>query len=307
VEDREYAELTVVVVSFNTRSLTLAALDTLFKTTKATNIRVVVIDNDSQDGSADAIAEHFPEVDLVRSKENLGFAKANNFAISAATSEWILLLNPDTECHEGSIDNLMGFAREHPEAGIWGGRTVFPDGTLNIASCWNRMTMWSLFCRSFGLSSIFNSIEFFNPEAIGGWSRNSVREVDIVVGCFLLVRRELWNTLGGFNLKYFMYGEEADLCLRAAKLGYRPMITPRAQIMHLVGAASKTTSRKKLLVYQARITLIHDHWRKWQVPFGVFMMWAGAGIRAVAEAALNSKSKTHRSIWAQRKKWLSGY
>ncbi|MBY4895370.1 glycosyltransferase family 2 protein [Rhodobacteraceae bacterium N5(2021)] len=216
------------MVSYNTRDLTLTAIRTCLETTRQTSFRLVVLDNASSDGSADAIAEafaHEDRVELIRSDENLGFAKANNVVAAQVDTEFLLLLNPDTECHAGAVDNLVGFARETPQAGIWGGRTVFADGSLNIASCWNRITPWSMLCRAIRLDALFRGSEFFNPEAIGGWKRDSVREVDIVVGCFLLIQRELWQRLGGFDLKYFMYGEEADLCLRAAQMGYRPMIT----------------------------------------------------------------------------------
>ncbi|GAB4384125.1 MAG: hypothetical protein Kow0045_07470 [Albidovulum sp.] len=308
-------ELTVVIVSYNTRDLTLVALRSLLATTRRTSMRVIVFDNASQDGSADAIAAAFPGVELIRSAENLGFARANNEVIARATSEWILLLNPDTECHEGAVDNLMAFARAHPEAGIYGGRTVFPDGRLNIASCWNRITPWSSFCRMTGLFSLFSGSEFFNPEGIGGWKRDTVRHVDIVVGCFMLLRRELWNRLGGFDLKYFMYGEEADLCLRARRLGFHPMITPDAEIMHIVGAAMNVQSDKLAPVHKARATLIRDHWPAWQVPFGLAMMWLGVGARVIGTSLVGAvvggrvaqRARAYRAFWAKRRDWLGGY
>jgi N-acetylglucosaminyl-diphospho-decaprenol L-rhamnosyltransferase len=301
------AEVTVIIVSYNTRALTLAAIRTLLETTRETRLHVVVLDNDSHDGSADAVAEEFSEIELIRSSENFGFARANNIVAEKAETEWLLLLNPDTECHPGAVDNLMRFARETPQAGIWGGRTVFPDGSLNIASCWNRMTLWSVFCRTTGLSALLWRSEWFNSEAIGDWKRDTPRHVDVVVGCFFLIRRALWRELGGFNLKYFMYGEEADLCLRAARKGYRPMITPEAQIMHIVGAASSQSSRKKIFVSKARSTLMRDHWPAWQVPVGLGLMWGGAALRALVETLRRSESTTHRETWAARRDWLAGF
>ena len=193
--------LTVIIVSYNTRDLTLAALHTLYTTTKATVFRTVVFDNASTDSSAEAVAAAFPQVELIRSAENLGFARANNVVAEASCSDWLLLLNPDTECHAGAVDNLMAFARANPQAGIYGGRTVFPDGRLNIASCWNCITLWSVFCIATGLTAAFPRTALFDPEAMGGWQRDTVREVDIVVGCFLLIRRDLWTRLGGFDLR----------------------------------------------------------------------------------------------------------
>lgn len=305
-------ELTVVVVSYNTVDLTLTALRSLFDTTRETRFRCVVFDNASTDGSAEAIAREFKQVELVASDENLGFAKANNVVVAKAPSEWILLLNPDTEVYDGAVDALMRFAQNHPEAGIYGGRTVFPDGSLNIASCWNRITLWSAFCSAVGLRAVFPKSNLFNPEAIGGWDRDSVRQVDIVVGCFLLIRRELWEDLGGFNLKYFMYGEESDLCLRAARLGYRPMITPEAEIMHIVGASSGKLASKVVMVAKARSTLIRDHWPASLVPFGLFLMWLWAALRFGASRPLKwlgkkAAAEKWAEVWADRRDWIAGY
>jgi hypothetical protein len=211
------------------------------------------------------------------------------------------------------VDRLLAFSRAHPEAGITGGRTVFPDGSLNIASCWNRITPWSTLCKALGLMSLFPRSELFDPEGIGGWDRDSVREVDIVVGCFMMLPRALWDKLGGFDLKYFMYGEEADLCLRARARGYRPMITPAAEIMHLVGASTTDNPRKYTQVAKARATLIRDHWPAWQVPLGIALLWSWAASRTLAATALARVSRakqagaeTWRAIWADRRDWLAG-
>lgn len=307
-------ELTVIVISYNTRVLTLAALRTLYQTTLCTRFRTVVLDNASADGSADAVAEAFPQVELIRSGENLGFARANNEVAALARTEWLLLLNPDTEVHAGAIDNLMDFARAHPEAGIYGGRTVFPDGALNPGSCWNRITPWSVFCSATGLTAAFPRNDLFDTEGLGNWQRDSERAVDIVSGCFFLIRRELWNRLGGFDLRYFMYGEEADLCLRAQTMGAHPRITPTAEIMHLAGASSATRVGKRLLVIKARMTLIRDHWPAWQIPAGVAMMWLWAWLRLVASAVLSPLGKGGRArltywseIWRKRGDWLAGW
>lgn len=307
--------LTVIIVSYNTRELTLAALRSLRATTLATDYRTVVLDNASTDGSADAIAAECPWAELVRSSENLGFARANNVVAESATTEWLLLLNPDTECHPGAVDKLMAFGRAHPQAGIYGGRTVFPDGSLNFASCWNRITPWSVLCHALGLTAIFPRSVLFDREAMGPWPRDTVAEVDIVVGCFLLIRRELWNRLGGFDLRYFMYGEEADLCLRARQLGYRPMITPEAQIMHLAGASSPSRVGTRILVTKARVTLMRDHWPAWQLPFGLAMMraWGAGRLLASAAMALTLRRRDRdrlafwAEIWRRRAEWLGGY
>lgn len=304
------ADLTVIIVSYNTRTLTLRCLETLFAQTQAP-VQVVLFDNASADGSADAVAAAFPQVMLIRSDRNIGFAAANNAAACRATTDWLLLLNPDTEVQAGAVDRLLTFAKANPAAGITGGRTVFADGSLNIASCWMRITPWSMFCAAFGLSALFPQSGRFNPEAIGGWPRDSVRQVDIVTGCFLMIPRALWHRLGGFDPKFFLYGEDADLCLRARRLGYRPAITPDAQIVHLVGAASKTAVAKRVLLAKGRMTLIADHWPAPLVPAGRALMWLWAATRLTAAWA-HARQRPERfdtwsTVWRSRRDWLAGY
>lgn len=308
------SDLTVVMVSYNTRELTLIALDTLLRNAGDVSIDVVLWDNASSDGSADAVAQRFPEVKLVRSPDNLGFAAANNAAVAQTNTPWLLLLNPDTETHPGAVETLLDFAKANPAAGIVGGRTVFPDGSLNIASCWNKMTVWSLFCRATGLSRVLSGSRLFNPEAIGDWKRDTVREVDIVVGCFLLTSRDLWNRLGGFRTKYFMFGEEVDLCLRAAQLGYRPMITPDAQIVHHVGASYAASEERIVKVLKGRVTIIRDHWGGMRAPLGIglLLIWAGMRslVRSIGRTGGTNARKTPDpwvSVWHRRREWLAGY
>ncbi len=310
-------DLTVIMVSYNTRELTLKSLETLYENAGLEGFRTIVWDNDSKDGSAEAIARAFPQVEVVHCPENLGFAKANNKAIEQVTSDWVLLLNPDTEVYPDAIRALLSFSKKHPEAGITGGRTVFPDGSLNIASCWQKITVWSVFCHATCLTTVFPESPVFNREALGGWQRDSVRQVDIVSGCFFMLRTELWRELRGFNLKYVMYGEEADMCLRAAKLGYKPMITPDAQIMHLVGASSAHRADKTILVTKARVTLMKDHWPSFLISIGMMLMWVWISIRYVASTLLRMRKKGDGSphqaaqhwkeVWQKRKTWFGGY
>ncbi len=308
-------ELTVIIVSYNTRELTLKCLETLHAATHRTRFRTVVFDNASADGSAEAVAAAFPQVELVASAENIGFAAANNRVAEAAQTEWLLLLNPDTEVYEGAVDTLLGFSRAHPQAGLTGGRTFFPHGGLNPLSCQGRITLWSSFARATGLSMAFPGSELFNPEAFGSWQRDTAREVDCIVGCFLMCPKALWDALGGFDLRYYMYGEDSDLSLRAARLGYRPMICPEARIMHLVGASSEMKAKKTVMVAKSRVTLIHDHWPAWKAPMGVALMWLWGALRTGAAKAMalsgSERAKARAAgwdhVWKARHDWLRSY
>lgn len=252
-------ELSILVVSYNTRELTLAALNSVVRETRHISYEIIVVDNASSDGSAAAIAAEFPQVRLFALPDNIGFAAANNRASVEARGEYLLLLNPDTLVLDSAIDRLIDFARREPMARIWGGRTLYADQTLNPSSCWGRITLWNLFCRASGLTGLFKRSEFFNGEAYGGWQRDRVRAVDIVSGCFFLIRRQDWQVLGGFSPLFFMYGEEADLCLRARAAGARPMITPEATIVHLGGASERARTAKMIKLLAAKATLIERH------------------------------------------------
>ena len=128
----------VIIVSYNTRQLTLDCIKSALSQSGTMPCKLLVVDNASGDGSAEAIAAEFPQVELIRSEKNLGFAAANNLAARHANSDWLLLLNPDTVVLDGAIDKLVAFADTHPEFSIFGGRTLFADRSLNPFSCWRR-------------------------------------------------------------------------------------------------------------------------------------------------------------------------
>ncbi|MDR3499400.1 MAG: glycosyltransferase family 2 protein [Parvibaculum sp.] len=309
-------KLSIIIISYNTREMTLACLRSVFAETRDVPFEIIVVDNNSPDGSAKAIAEAFPNIRLMAERDNHGFALGNNIAAREAKGEFLLLLNPDTVVLDRAIDRLMGFAAERPQAGIWGGRTVFADGSLNPASCWQRITLWNLVCRASGLAAIFSGSEFFNPEAFGGWQRDSVRQVDIVSGCFFLLRRELWERLGGFSPEFFMYGEEADLCLRARAFGVRPHITPEATIIHYGGASETVRADKTVRLLKAKVHLIRRHWSHFASRFGVLLLAAWPLSRLIALSVLSrlrptaprtESLETWKKVWASRDEWLRGY
>ena len=308
------ADVSVLVVSYNTRELTLACLQSLLDQTKTAALDVIVVDNASEDGSAAAVAEAFPEVRLLRLQTNVGFAAANNVAAREARGEFLLLLNPDTVVLGGAVDKLLAFASGRPEAQIFGGRTVFPDGQLNAGSCWRRPTPWSVACIGLGLTSLFPNSRVFAPESYGPWQRDSVKEVDIVSGCFLLIRRAAWEELDGFDPRFFMYGEDADLCLRAKKLGYHCLITPDAEIVHYGGASEKVRADKMVRLLTAKAQLFRQHWRPWQVALGIKLLglWAFtrmAAWRAITlvrrGAARRESHDTWREIWRRRREFAA--
>lgn len=301
-------DLSVLVVSYNTRAITLECLRAVQQRTRDVNFELIVLDNASADGSADAV-ERIPDVRLIRQQSNLGFARGNNIAARGSRGEWLLLLNPDTVVTEGAIRKLVEFAQRNPEGSIFGGRTIFADGSLNPASCWGRPTPWSLVCFATGLARLFRGMALFNPEGYGGWGRDSVRCVDIVSGCFFLIRKATWDQLGGFDEAFFMYGEEADFCLRAAKLGHRCIICPDAVIVHHGGASEPLRADKIIRLFAAKERLIVKHWSPVAAIFGRWLLRAWALTRSILSFVLPQMEQwqTWRKVWERRSEWMYGY
>ncbi len=298
-------ELSVVVVSFNTCEMTRDCIQSVFRETIVDSFELIVLDNASSDDSPQMLTRErggSSRMKLHLSSQNLGFAQGNNQAIQSAQGEYLLLLNPDTLVQDGAIDRLMAFARQEPQALIWGGRTLFADGSPNPASCWSRQTLWSLTSQALGLNSLFRRSTLFNPEGIGGWDRQGQREVDIVSGCFLLIKRDLWDCLGGFKPDFFMYGEEADLCLRARALGARPMVTSEATIVHYGGASEQVRADKMVRLLKAKMLLIREHFPASQRRLGFFLLslWPFSRYWVFAILArLNPKWHDKLAVWRQ--------
>ena len=303
-------KVSIIVISYNTRDMTLDCLRSVQAETKVP-YELIVLDNQSSDGSVEAIATEFPDIRLMRAEENHGFAKGNNIAVEDARGDYLLLLNPDTVILDGAIDRVVEFAIRAPHARIWGGRTLYGDRSLNPGSCWRRMSLWNVFCRTTGLTGIFPRSPVFNSEAYGGWDRSTERQVDIVCGCFLLIRRVDWQALGGFDPGFFMYGEEADLCLRAIRdLGATPRVTPDATIVHYGGASEKVRSDKMVRLLSSKSELIRRHipWPYRSFAQTLFRYWPYTRRLISALRGSNRESaRVWREIWNRRAEWQNGY
>lgn len=305
-------DLSIAVVNWNTREMTLACLASIYAETRDVSFEVVVVDNGSHDGSAEAIAAAFPQARLIAEPVNHGFARANNLAVAGAAGELVLLLNSDTVVLDRAIDRLVAFARANPRARMWGGRTVFADGSLNIGSAWGKLTGWAAVCYATGLSRLLWRIPWFDPESLRAWDRADEREVDIVSGCFLLIERRLWNELGGFDPAFFLYAEEADLCARARRHGARPRVTPSATIVHHGGGSAVARHATLAALFGGKIRLAAKHLSRTEAAIVrtsyLFAVGSRALIhsaRALVDAEAGPRAATWRQLWSTRRAWAN--
>ncbi len=313
-DDGALVELSIIIVNYNTRETTLECLASLFAFPPDVSFEVILLDNASSDGSAAAFAAAWPHIDVIESAVNTGFAGGNNIAAKRAVGRRLLLLNPDTIVLEQSFRALWAFAERTPTRRIWGGRTLFKDLSLNPTSCWAKMTVWSLFCSASGLVWLFPKSLLFNHEAYGGWMRDSERDVDIVTGCFFLIDHSLWRALDGFDPAFFMYAEEADLCLRAKALGACPGISPGAEIIHLGGASETSLTEKIIKIMRGRVTLMRKHWAPLPLSTGLLLyrFWTlsrliGSNFLSGPRDEPGKAKEKWQIVWKRRAEWLAGY
>jgi hypothetical protein len=225
--------LSVVIVSFNARDHLEHCLDAV----AGSGHEVVVVDNASSDGTPALVRERFPSVRIVELEENIGFGAANNVGMEAASGRWLLLLNSDAWPVDDAIERLAAFGEAHPRAGIVGPRLRNPDGSLQ-RSVRGHPTLWRIATEYLFLRHLAPRSRALNAFYGGGFDHASVREVEVLKGAVLLVRRESSEAVGGFDPAYFMYGEEMDLCYRVREAGWAVVFDPDAEFVHVGGVST---------------------------------------------------------------------
>ncbi len=294
-------DVSVVVVGYRTPELVRRCVRSVLEQTRGVTLEVLVVDNDGGPGATSDPVLLDAGCTVILPDTNLGFARAVNRAAAVATGRYVLLLNPDTVVVDGAVDRLVAFADEHPGHGLYGGRTVDADGRLDPRSCWGFPTLWSTFCFATGLASMAKGHPVLDPESLGSWARDSVQEVDVVTGCLCLVRTSTWRGLGGFDERFFVYGEDVDLALRAREAGFRPLLCPEATVVHDVGA-STTRVEKLVLLHRGKVSLLRKHWTRPRAAVGVALLRSGVALRAWA-----GDDPSWRALHERRDEWTAGH
>ena len=234
-------EISVIIVSYNTRQMTLDCLHALYASLEGLNAEVWVVDNASADGSADAIRAEFPEAHVIDNPINAGFGAANNLALKQATGEFLLLLNTDAFAAPGAVAALVEYLKAHPKAGIAGPRLLNADGSLQ-RSCYRYPSPVRAWLENTGLSGLLARHPVFGDYS--AWAHDKEQAVEWVIGACLLVRREAYEQAGGFDEAFFMYQEETDWQKRVQNCGWEIAFTPSAVVTHLGGASGASAQAK---------------------------------------------------------------
>lgn len=203
---------------------------------------IIVVDNNSKDGSVDVISKNFPNVKVYPLNENLGFAKGNNIPLQNLSSKYILYLNPDTIISKDTLQKQFDFMEANLDCGVSGCKVLNEDLSFQLACRRGFPNPWNSFCKLFGLQSTFPKLKLFSGYNLTYKSTEETYEVDALIGAFMFARTELIKTIGGFDEDYFMYGEDLDLCFKIQKLGYKVMYYHETSIIHLKGESTKRSS-----------------------------------------------------------------
>jgi GT2 family glycosyltransferase len=229
-------ELSILIVNWNSKDHLRRCLETVCSTCRDIPLQIIVVDGGSFDGCNEMLAAEFPEVEFVQSKENIGFGRSNNLGFEHVTSEALLLLNPDAELKPNAVRLLLEQLRSTPEMGIIGARLLNSDGSLQTSCVQSLPTPLNQSLNSEFLRRLFPRSKLWGVTALE--SKEKPQQVEAVSGACMMLRSETFRRLGGFDPRYFMYGEDMDLCHRTALSGLKIFYLPTAEIVHHGGGSS---------------------------------------------------------------------
>lgn len=253
-------DLSIIIVNFNVKVFLQNLLDSIEKASTQLQSEIIIIDNASDDGSVELLRDKYPKVKLIVNNRNLGFGKANNLGLKEAKGKFILLINPDTIVAEDTFTKMIEFFDQTPEAGLAGCKILNPDGTLQLPCRRSFPGPWTSFTKVTGLSTLFPKSKIFARYNLTYLDENQTYEVDAISGSFMMMRKEVYDKVGGFDEQFFMYGEDLDLCYRIQKAGYKVYYVHSTQIIHYKGESTKRSSIDETRVfYDAMHLFVKKH------------------------------------------------
>ncbi|MBW6499131.1 MAG: glycosyltransferase [Bacteroidales bacterium] len=253
-------DLTVVIVNYNVQYFLDQCLKSVFSSGKNLAMEVIVVDNNSVDGSLEMLREKYPQVHLIANEENLGFSRANNQAIAIAKGRYVLLLNPDTVVEDDTLPRVVRFMDEHPDAGGLGVKMLDGQGRFLPESKRGLPTPAVAFFKIFGLARLFPKSKTFGKYHLGYLDPDQTHAVDVLSGAFMLLRKEALEKTGYLDEDFFMYGEDIDMSFRITQAGYKNYYFPDTRIIHYKGESTKKSSVNYVLVfYNAMIIFARKH------------------------------------------------
>jgi GT2 family glycosyltransferase len=271
-------QLSVIIVSYNSIELLENCLFSVQKAMQTIDGEIIIVDNNSNDGSKESLPSKFPGVKFIFNNENLGFAKACNQGSKNSLGDHILFLNPDTVLPGTCLSECITFFKTHPDAGAVGVRMLDDKGKFLKESKRGLPSPSASFYKLFGLTAVFPGSETIAKYYQGHLPENENNPVEVLSGAFMMIKKTVFEKVKGFDETFFMYGEDIDLSLRISQLGYKNYYLGKISITHLKGGS--TTYNKKYVqeFYGAMNLFVKKHYKDKSTPYRLFLH-AGIGVR----------------------------
>jgi len=253
-------DLSIIIVNWNAQDLLAKCLRCVESTVKNVSYEIIVIDNNSDDGSQEMIRRDFPQVKLIANTQNAGFATANNQGMKISQGRYFLLLNSDAFVENETIDQMVEFMDAHPEAGMSACQLLFEDRRLQ-PSCYSFPSLTTEFYTALQLDKLFAKNREFGKYLMTYWDFSDIRAVDTIMGAFMLVRKTAIDQVGMMDENFFMYSEETDWCYRFHKQDWKTLYNPHVQTVHLWGGSSKRMKVEMFLqLYRSKVQFFRKHY-----------------------------------------------
>jgi GT2 family glycosyltransferase len=235
-------DLSIIIVSYNTKEFLRGCIESIYKTTKNIKFEVIVVDNDSSDESVLSIKKYVSSInaenfELIENRENLGFSKANNLGVKKATGRYLLFLNPDVVVYEKTLEGMIAFMDENKDAGAATCKLVMPNGKIDDASHRGFPTPWNSFAHFSGLAKLLGKTKLFGGYNLGFKDFAKTHEIDALAGAFMVVRRKAGEEVGWWDEDYFFYGEDIDFCYMLKQAGWKIYYVPQHLVLHYKGVS----------------------------------------------------------------------
>ncbi len=285
-------DLSVIIVNYNVKYFLEQCLTSVFRAIKGINSEVIVVDNNSADGSNSMIIEKFRDVKLIRNRHNPGFSIANNQGIKIANGKYILILNPDTVVSEKTFSKCFEFMEEHPDAGAVGVKMIDGKGKYLPESKRALPTPATAFYKMSGLSSLFPGSKRFNRYYLGHLDNDKIQKIEVLTGAFMFIRKEAIEAAGLFDESFFMYGEDIDLSYRILESGFNIYYLPHPSIIHFKGESTRKSEINYVInFYRSMIIFVKKHFSYRRIRFLIWLINLAIFIRGSLSMAKRVTSK----------------
>lgn len=260
-------DLSIIIVSYNSKEFIKKCLNSLLASGHNLTIKIIAVDNASQDGSIDLIRKDFPEIKIISNIRNLGYAKACNQGIEKAEGRYFFILNPDTKLSGGSLEGMVRFMDENPRCGILGPKLLDKNGKIQLSCRAFPSYSTAFFNRYSLLTKIFPRSRYAQRYLKASWSHDRIQETDWVSGAAMLIKRDCLDQIGNFDEGFFMYCEDIDICQRARKNGWLVIYYPYVEFTHFIGGSIKNTSHLTIIWHHRSI------WRYYKKYLRANILW----------------------------------